>query len=272
MPNQLQKLVTEINQYIAAGDTLWRQIAKRLILIREQKLWAVEHKSFKAFVESEWGKKENWAYQLMRSDAVVQELTDSAAIPRNSPVTIRAARAIENVPQEKRAKVVEVAIKNGAITSKSVKQAVEQIVPHKKEVEEDDMGTIIPEECLPIWHRRNEIKELFQKVRTIYSYIEQTQNGNDKLFDAINKNCLYKLESAWQELKRAYPEVVCGACEGHIPKGGCTVCRSTGFQTKEHYKTSIAIEFRRMREASIEERKSKHAAKGLSAASARLNP
>lgn len=153
----------------------------------------------------------------------------------------------------------------------SPNKAVEQIVPQKKEKVEDDMGTIIPEECLPIWNRRHEIKDLFQKVRSIHTDIENGQKGGDKLFNAINANCLYKLENAWQELKRAYPEVVCGACEGRVPKGGCSVCKSTGFQTKEHYKTSIAIEFRRVRESAIEERKTKHAAKGLPAAVSRLN-
>jgi hypothetical protein len=271
MKAELQKLENEINSYIKAGDQLWREIAKRLTRIRDEKLWADEHKTFKAYVEDRWGKQRTWAYQLIKSNVVVKQLTES--VSKNEASTAvdtlseAAARQLGRVPEEKRAEVIDIIVQSKkAITETTVKEAA--IVVAKPPKEEDDMGTIIPEPILPLWHRRQEIQELITRAKSLRSDIQAKWDAGD--FN-ISQDIVHRLTLVHGQLTDAMPEVVCGVCEGNVPDKGCSICGSTGFQSKDSYKRKICSEDRTIREKVIQQRKL-NASPRLSAAMPRLNP
>lgn len=263
-----QNRLLVLENIITTGEQTFIRVGQALLEIREKRLYRKDHSNFDDYVQSKWFKGKSWATRMI-SAAVVAESLPEKMVPMVT--TERVARALVNVPSEKRAKVLEVAAKNGPVTSKSVAEAAKAIKPIKV-VEEDDMGTVIPESALPVWNRRSEIRALMTQASALKCAIEKARNSGEMPMSRISVDCLRRVEDVHQELASCYPQVVCGSCEGRVPKAGCGTCEDTGFQSKQSYQRLTPEEDIRIRKAAIELRKNKDAATRLPAGVPRLNP
>lgn len=121
----------------------------------------------------------------------------------------------------------------------------------------DDMGKVIPESVHPVWKRRAEIAYLMGVAAGLKKAItDHLKDRDDMLFHKIPQDTLVKLESVCHDLEWAFPEVVCGECEGRLhelSKGLCKCCDNTGLMSKGQYNRYVAEEKRNMRKAELDE-------------------
>lgn len=272
--NRLSFLETVITQ----GEQTFVRVGQALMEIRDKRLYRKDYKSFDDYVQSKWFKGKRWATRMIAAALVVEEVTKDASsiggpmVPKLGDIipNERTARELAKVPTEKRAKVVEAAAKTGAVNVKTIAEAAKVVSKATTAVFYDDIGTPIPEQVLHIWDRREEIETLLRELAKVKHQIVNRHHENDPLFRGINQNCLDKLTLVLTEINSAYPEVVCGSCEGRVPKTGCGTCRSTGFQSKRDYERLTPEEDKKIRKAAIESRR--NAAPRLPTAVSRLNP
>lgn len=278
MKQELAVIEKEIEVLIERGTKVWQRIADLLMKVRDKELWKEDHKSFKSYVEERWGRTPTWAYQLMKSRMTVKELAEKVTQvtasnvdnPRSNKLVVeeKAARTLSRMSEERREEVSGHIDFSKPITEAAVEQAVQAAKPAKVVVE-DEMGTIIPESAVPLWERRGEIAALIRRLYDTKHDIVDRQKNDDVLYKSITQNCLDKMSLVTNELRSSYPEVVCGSCEGRVPKSGCGTCRSTGFQSRKDYDRLTPVEDQNIRKAAIESRK--HAAPRLSTTVSRLN-
>jgi hypothetical protein len=105
----------------------------------------------------------------------------------------------------------------------------------------DSVGRHVPEDLVPLWHRRQEVQDFLTALSRMRSTIRNAQDGQDPLWAEINfSSVLAHLDRAYTEVDSTKPYVVCPMCQGI----GCRVCKVRGLLGKYRYDTVIPREFK----------------------------
>jgi hypothetical protein len=142
--NLLRVCETDIYDRLDSIDKHWREIAKRLRQIRDDKLYRVEFPTFEDYVRSRWQKTAHRARQLISADQVMRELEEGPETPRSgkdqaAPVRVlptreSQVRALVPLPKEERKRVWDEAVTNakGVPTAREVKEVIAKGKPKPK--------------------------------------------------------------------------------------------------------------------------------------------
>lgn len=251
----LRQLEVGIEHNIAIGTDAWQQVAKRLDQIRDRDLWKPQHKSFKDYCRTKWGKTDSWARHLIADYKSVNRFTLSKGEAELSQNSVRTLKTVE--PSMRQQVVTHAsAADDGHVTPSGIRASIRTLKPPKVE---DDMGVIIPEPILEIWERRAEIEELMAAISKVKCRVERGRKEVDPLFMKIEQDTIHQAERVYYMLAKAMPYCVCGECEGRLElRGGvCGACKNTGFMSKEEYRVLVPEEKQNIRKKGIELRKAK---------------
>ena len=119
----------------------------------------------------------------------------------------------------------------------------------KPPIELDEVGTPIPTDALPFWHRREEAQKLITEVSRIKCAIEKAKNDGDPLFGKVSNAVIADLSRAYTHLLEAKPYAVCTSCMGSFsvqPKG-CSTCGNKGLISKWQWETQSRKEVKDIR-------------------------
>lgn len=243
-----KRVEAEIEDLILKGDAVWQSIAKRLQQIRDDKSWAIDNKSYRHYIQARWGKTEQWAYQLIRSRTAVNQIADKKPEAKQLFSSEGAARELAKVPEEKRAKVVEVVTTSGApVTAKTIKAAAQSIKTKEPIKVLDQTGYPIPEDLLEIWDRSSEVQHILTSLSKLKGDLEQAQKSEDPLWIGIVFSAvLADLSKVWTGIAEAKPYCVCTQCQGRFPEK-CVFCKGKGLISKFKFQTQTPEEMRELR-------------------------
>lgn len=105
--------------------------------------------------------------------------------------------------------------------------------PKKKRVI-DTFGNIIPENLIPMWESRQEVRDVSVALCNAKVKIELANKDKKSAWSGLNFNStLMHLENALMQVKGAIPHCVCPYCHGL----GCLACKGVGIMTKFQYET-----------------------------------
>lgn len=238
------------------------EVGKALARIRDGELYREHWNNFDAFCKAEFSIGKSHAYRLIDAAGVKASVQSS---PIGDTVQNEAqARALKDVPEEKRAEVMEAAAKatDGNVTAAAIKTAAAKIAPPeppKPIIELDATGFAIPEKLVEFWERRGEVQKLLTAVSLLRSTLRRAQEEDDPLYRPV---CHQSREQTWTALltalDRAYaniglamPYAVCPVCQGRL-MSTCTTCQQRGFVSEFFYKHQYDSDSRRVREASCQ--------------------
>lgn len=242
----------------------WQDFATRLAIIRDERLYLIEFKTFEEYCTARWGISKRAANYQIQSGQVVNELVNSLGtiVPNEGT-----AREFVKVPKEDRSKVAEsakaVAAESGreTINSRDVKEAKKRIYdPTPKVVEsianEDDGEPIQPKDDEPPIEIVDDPEAWLEKLPLMdvltgmpkRKYVEAA-----KLWVEMEPQ-MKQTAAAIRRASKAIPQhmhsrfmtrmlvsfiidapqhwTLCKPCNGtgQVPKiGACDVCRSDGF-------------------------------------------
>jgi len=121
--------------------------------------------------------------------------------------------------------------------------------PAKRPIELDEIGTPIPEDAIPFWHRKQEIQDLLTQISHIKKTIERHRNESDPMFAKVSNGAVDQLSLVYQQVLEAKPYAVCTTCMGRFsvqPKG-CSFCGNKGLISKWQWDTQSRKEVKDMR-------------------------
>jgi hypothetical protein len=145
----------------------------------------------------------------------------------------RQARALADVPKDKRPEVLKEAEKSGKLTARSITEAAEK-TKDRDVIPKDKTGYPITP-AMAIWNRRDEVRDKLRPLQELRQWAEDMQGSNDPLFAEITFSSLkLDIEAVITTLKGAVPHAVCPACQGQAPQT-CTFCKSRGMVSKFRY-------------------------------------
>lgn len=111
----------------------------------------------------------------------------------------------------------------------------------------DETGWLIPDEMIPLWQRRGEVREMLAQISNVENRLLQFQKDKDELFAPVNfSSAVAKLQFAHMEIKAAQLYAVCTTCQGRARKK-CAHCKGSGFLSHSSYKL-VPSELRAIRE------------------------
>jgi hypothetical protein len=209
-----------------------REAVRRLIEIRDKKLYRDDYGTFEQCAEVEFGFKRAQAYRLMDVEQSRQQL-EKANLSEISDKTANdsVVLALADVPKKAQAKVAKEAAKSGAITAKSLGEAKAKVLAtakkEEKEVVRDVDGCPIPGPALPSWNRRDEMKDLAQLISTARVALRKLDQEDPMLVEVNLQSVICDLDNAYRDFKQAIPTRVCGICQGQTPKT-CALCKGRG--------------------------------------------
>lgn len=139
-------------EIIQDGMKSFLHVGRALIAIRDQSLYEEKYETFEAYCKSRWSFSSNYAYRLMNSAEIVNEMLPIGNTAKSNPAVLPAneaqARAIATAADtpEDRAKVWKAAVakapKNSAdepvVTAKLVKEAAEELLGPTKPLAQQD--------------------------------------------------------------------------------------------------------------------------------------
>jgi hypothetical protein len=147
------------------------------------------------------------------------------------------------------------AVKDG---EKSVKAAAAEVAEAKKpkptkekpEVVRDATGYAIPEKILPLWNRRQEVKDIQNEIASVIRDVKAIREKPDPLWQTVNMQAIeISLNNCKRDLDGATPYAVCTVCQGRS-MDSCTACKGRGFISRHHYETCVPIELKAIRDKS----------------------
>ena len=98
----------------------------------------------------------------------------------------------------------------------------------------DVVGEVIPEKLVPVFQRRDEIRNLILQLNNMLKAAKDAQANNDPLW---KYNKLNPLETDINNVKRnlrfTLPYAVCRYCMGK--EKGCNACHGMGFVNEQSY-------------------------------------
>lgn len=214
-----EKYISAIRQF----DQAHKLAEQALIQIRDKKLYR-PYKTLREFCQKTFGWSERRTQQVLAAEKVVAALPDKK---RTMVRTERQARELARVPEERRVEVLDAASDNGEVTAKSIRTAATKVTTWPK----DKSGIDIPPSALPFWNRRQEVRDILNDISNARSAIRNISD-DDKLYHSVRiRNIEGELDSAYNQLKGALPEHVCGYCKG-VKSSQCRACKGTGVMSE----------------------------------------
>lgn len=151
-------------------------------------------------------------------------------------VAISAAAAVAALPKAEQTKIVKEGSKAVKAKAKAIKEKAVESPAEPKEPERDGLGNLVPEHLLPIFVDSigSKLLTAANKVRRgIRKELATSVEHNWLLVETINQ--AERVASALKDIK---PYCLCLACKGK--KGGCKVCRATGYWPRKYYDSEQA--------------------------------
>lgn len=159
--------------------------------------------------------------------------------------TIETAKEVlRDAPKSEIAKV-EKGEKTVATVARETKAKAES-----KEKHFDHTGYPIPDEIYPDWQRAEAYNETLRTISKIKIALEDALEDKDVVFAEVNNTTVATLKSAYGDLKRVLPYVVCSTCQGRT-RTTCNLCRGRGWLSEFLYKTAVPEATRTLREKAI---------------------
>ena len=168
--------------------------AKALKVIRDSKLYRSTHKSFAGYLEQHFGRTRSWAYRLISSYEIVEELqkaqksnSDDKARDNRLPSNAKQCRAIATVPKQKRVALWQAVLQESPDKQPSGKtiEAVAERLGLKEEKEGDveikqtpggvDFSVMLDEETFHKLKRRQEKSGRATIAAVIKELLETTE-------------------------------------------------------------------------------------------------
>ena len=244
-----------------------------LIEVRDHKLYRQEFSTFEDYCKEVLKISRTRAYQLIEAAEVKESLPEKVS---EHIVNENQARALADVPENKRASVIREAAKTGKITADSIEAAASKMsktVDTDRPIESgtssktppsnvpltkgqklrDEKGYEIPEEPAALWPRRSELQALMTKVSEVKCQIEKSLAEDDPIYRGIRNTILAELGGIHYQISRVRAYAVCTDCQG-FPNANvspCRLCYGTGLIGKETYESVTAKEKRQMRERGL---------------------
>lgn len=246
---QLKNLEDVISHSKPIAEKAWMAIAEALHKINMGNLFLPKYRNFDAYCLQKWGFKRRYQQQLR---ATYLALKDSKIMQRTAPPSAAAATEIGKVPEEQREEVLEEAKKSGKVTQKSVKEAAKKTTKPKPkpEKEKDKNGYPIPERLMPIWNRRNEVRDKLQWLSELKQWATDMQ-GTDDIFWLVRgfkfNNLITEIEALHFRLQLIVPDVVCTACQGEGNET-CDLCFGRGMIPLSLARQVTPIEMKKIRD------------------------
>jgi len=215
-----------LEQTIKKGVTSFVEVGLALGRIRDEKLYRETHKTFADYCDEKWAFKDSRARQLIAAASVAENLKSVTTVTVKSE---RIARELVGLSKKTQKKALEKAAENNTKpTAKDVKEAVKAQDEENQRGAKDELGKVIPKNCLILWSRRDQVSDMMKDISRIRVQIRQAQDEDDPLFRAINySTILSQLNQAYADLSAIRPYAVC-TCQGL----GCKLCHKTGLLGK----------------------------------------
>lgn len=272
-----RKRFEQCKQTIHNGlQTCW-EVGEALREIRDSKLYREDFSTWEEFTEATHSLGRAYAARLMEAAEVKSDLEDRSPKTAELIVNEAQARALSDVPPEKRVKFVkELANTGEPLTAEKIKDKADSTFSEKpdsiapnvspignigpkeglantkdKEQPEDEVGTPITPEAMPFWLRRDEVQNLLSSLTKIKGHMQRALDSNDPLYWNILNGVIADLSKTYTHLANAKPYAVCTLCQGwpsSQPKGRCSACGPTGLVSKYHYDHKSPEEAKIMRE------------------------
>lgn len=218
---------------------------KALISIRDERLYRDTHNTFEEYAEEIFG------YSSRHLNRII-EFSKLKIGPIGSEIkNERQARAISDVPPERREEVMDAVQKNGPVTARTIKEVAAKIIDVPLDSEPDVMrdltGYPIPENQIEFFTRKDVVTKLIHQVETIRGAVVNAQNGTDKLFIGIDlPSIIIDLGNIHQTLKEAIAFAVCPFCQGHTAPN-CRPCKKRGVFSEFEWNTKAPAELKAIR-------------------------
>lgn len=171
------KRLAECESTIQSGRQTFMEVGKALLEIKTGKLYRASHKTFEQYTEARWGWGASRARQIINAVQIQKSVTKVTLLGE------RSARALADVPKEKRQEVVEKAAVNGQATEARIREAVAEVVdepkklpkaperpskaPPRPEKPKDEAGRPIDPKAADALARTQEFKDLERDVHEI---------------------------------------------------------------------------------------------------------
>ena len=241
---ELEQIVKDTEKVLSKAFV---QFGAALMEIRDHKLWTEEAGTWDQYCKNTFDWSRERASQLIRASKVVLALPPKAA---TMVAGERQARALADVPEEKRAEVLEEVAGSGEITARRITKAAEQIEqPPTEQV--DAMGFPVPKSCQK-YLDVDEVRAIRGELRKIKALTVSAAATSPKLFVEVNiQSVETHLSQAYKELEGAIPHAVCPQCEGVKPK--CDLCKGRGLISKFRWNVTVPEEMKAARQKKIQE-------------------
>ncbi len=126
---RLAALESKIADGIAQREKAEQQIWVAAAIIRDDRLWEGQYKSFEAYCKERWGWEKSNAHEVAGAGEVVLQLKQAGV---DAPKSVAAIRPLRQLPPEQRVEVVKAAqAESGKLTAQAVKQAVAVVAQPK---------------------------------------------------------------------------------------------------------------------------------------------
>ena len=234
------------------------EAGRMLAEIRDEHLYKIDgHENFKVFCQEVLKVSGAHAYKMIEAFRVKSESPACDSI-----TTVRQSLTLRNVPKEDHNEVIEQAKITGSPTGKNLAKAIVEVAAKKPAGTAApkpptvycETGVAIPQALIPLWVRRDEVKELQKALQRIRLRVKEALDENDKLYLEIRNHFISDLKGVEDQLQCAIPYAVCGACQGKNT-ASCTLCAGRGLISEHLYKHALDPEIRKFRESAIASKK-----------------
>lgn len=224
------------------------KVGEYLKEIRDGKLYKEEYTTFEEFSEAEFEIKRSYAHRLIEAADVKESVK---TLPIGNKLTHESqARALAPVPVEKREEVLTKTSERGPVTARTITETAKQIAAPKPDKHLDKTGYPIPDEILSDWRTAESFSETLNQLHRIKLRIQKALEDSELAFREITNSSVSELESAWGDLQRVLPYVVCPTCQGRT-REKCQLCKQRGWISKFGYEHWVSRATREIREKAI---------------------
>lgn len=252
-PEQTRKLRYALLKNIIASN--WQGVvdtSSALEEMKETKLYLEEFGTWEEFCQSVLHHTPQHVNRVLKSAYVTKQLTEESEPTGSLLKNERQARAISEVPPEKRKEVMDKAVSNGTVTAKSISQAAKSMKADSNEVL-DKTDFVIPSAspAMETWNRMAEAQEMLTGLSQIKIRLTRALEARDKMYCEVNFSAaIADLTSSYQLLKVCLPYAVCPTCQGRV-LNECATCKSRGMVSEFYWKYKVPDETRKIREKAV---------------------
>ena len=265
----------QLEKVIKDGQQAFIEVGTALAVIRDEKLYRADYKSFAEYLDQVWQLGRAHGYRLIDASEAAKCLTNET----KAKVNLAAATALSKVPPPKRHGIVSKIVSAGQkVTAAAVSKMAPK--PPRKSTTQllDGTGLEIPPEALSLWNRSGEAQALLSKISEIRGVVKRAQgyegdicpncakvsksgniernrsgcsSCNNGMVNIIDPDILFAevdftddlahLNQLYLDLQRAKPYAVCPSCDG-IKPDGCLTCKGRGWLSEFYWTHNIPQE------------------------------